>query len=350
MVGFPYTYGDIKDVGYEIKWVKNLVLKGTVHQTYKITQIISKYGLVKKVRIIFVTFVFVLGLSFASSEPVELIIQEKTQIEKQIVNSSLGQTIENSKNTSATSISRGGDLGKGSSPGARAKSNARAAVNKKVNDGKALKSKPGRKGVAEALTVNSFDKRRPASLNCLVRKFQPGPTLDPYNPGCGGGPRSITVLSGQSNEEIKVVVANDGSIINIEIAQVRDKGLHIPDFVDIDISNSRFNRGKIKKLKKLDYQDRLNYLRNKGNLSDKIVYEARDEILDFMTAPDTMMVPGFLRSSKIEGTVFINMRLGKIGFRDYGTNKFRTALSMDKKQIEDVANEGFHLFPKAGNR
>jgi hypothetical protein len=154
----------------------------------------------------------------------------------------------------------------------------------------------------------------------------------------------------KDQEEIKVVVANDGSIINIEIAQVRDKGLHIPDFVDIDVSNSRFNRGKIKKLKKLDYQDRLKYLRNKGNLSDKIVYEARDKILDFMTAPDTMMVPGFLRSSKIEGTVFINMRLGKIGFRDYGTNKFRTALSMDKEQIEDVANEGFHLFLKAGNR
>jgi len=163
----------IKDVDYEIKWVKNLVLKGTVHQTYKITQIISKYGLVKKVRIIFVTFVFVLGLSFASLEPVELIIQERTQIERQIVNSSLGQAIESSKNISATSISHGGDLGKGSSPGARAKSNARAAVNKKVNDGKALKSKPGRKGVAEALTLNSFNRRRPAALNCLLRKFQP---------------------------------------------------------------------------------------------------------------------------------------------------------------------------------
>jgi hypothetical protein len=215
MVGFPYTYGDIKDVDYEIKWVKNLVLKGTVHQTYKITQIISKYGLVEKIRIIFVTFVFVLGLSFASLQPVELIIQEKTQIEKQIVNSSLCQAIENSKNTSATSISRGGDLGKGSSPGARAKNDARAAVNKKVNNGKALKSKSGRKGVAEALTLNSFNRRRPAALNCLVRKFQPRPTLDPYNPGCAGGPRSITVLSGQSNtnsptkQPVREITAHD---------------------------------------------------------------------------------------------------------------------------------------------
>jgi hypothetical protein len=216
MVGFPYTYGDIKDIDYEIKWVKNLVLKKTVHQTYKITQIISKYGLVKKVRIIFVIFVFVLGLSFASLEPVELIIQEKTQIERQIVNSSLAQAIESSKNTSATSIFRGGDLGKGSSPGARAKSNPRAAVNKKVNDGKALKSKPGRKGVAEALTLNSFNIRRPAVLNCLLRKFQPRPTLDPYNPGCAGGPRSITVLSGQSNansptnQPVREITAHDG--------------------------------------------------------------------------------------------------------------------------------------------
>jgi hypothetical protein len=204
MVGFPYTYGDIKDVDYEIKWVKNLVFKKTVHRTYRVTQIISKYGLVKKIRIIFVTFVFVLGVSFASLEPVELIIQEKTQIERQMVNSS------------ATGISRGGDLGKGSSPGARAKNDARTAVNKRANDGKALKSAPGRKGVAEALTSNSFNRRRPAALNCLLRKFQPRPTLDPYNPGCASGPRSITVLSGQSNANSpasqpgREIIAHDG--------------------------------------------------------------------------------------------------------------------------------------------
>ena len=197
MVGFPYTYGDsdIKDVDYEIKLVKNLVyfVKGTVHQTYRITQIISEYGLVKKVKIIFVTFVFFLGLSFASLEPVE-----------------------SSENPSATSISRGGDLGKDSSPGARAKSNARAALNKKVNDGKSFKSESGRKGVAEALTLSSFNKRRPAALNCLLRKLQPRPTLDPSNPGCGGEPRSITVLSGQSNansltnEPVREITAHDG--------------------------------------------------------------------------------------------------------------------------------------------
>ena len=218
MVGFPYTYGDsdIKNLDYEIKLVKTLVyfLKGTVHQTYRITQIISEYGLVKKVRIILVTFVFVLGLSFASLEPVELIIQKENQIERHL--SSLVQAIESSENPSATSISRGGDLGKGSSPGARAKSDARAVINKKVNDGKSIKSEPGRKGVAEALTLSSFNRRRPAALNCLLRKLQPRPTLDPYNPGCAGGPRSITVLSSQSNpnsptnQPVREITAHDG--------------------------------------------------------------------------------------------------------------------------------------------
>jgi hypothetical protein len=191
MVGFPYTYGDIKNVDYEIK-------------------------LGKKVKIIFVTFVFVRELSFAGLEPVESIIQEKTQIGRQIGNSSLRQSIESSKNPSATSISRGGELGKGSSTGTRAKNDARAAHNKRVNDRKALKPKPGQKSVAEAFHLNSFNRKRQAALDCLVRQFQPRPSLDPYNPGCAGGPRSINVLSGQSNanspknQPVREITTHDG--------------------------------------------------------------------------------------------------------------------------------------------
>jgi hypothetical protein len=206
--------------------VKNLVyfLKGTVHQTYKITQIISEYGLVKKVRIIFVFFI---GLSFASLEAVESIIQEKTQIERQVENSSLGQAMESSKNPSAIIISGGGDLGKGNSAGARAKSDARAAVNKKV---KALKSKPGRKGVAEAWAPGTSKSSRPAGANRLAQQFSTGPiaggnklfgrfsaqpTPDPYNPGCSSGPRSV-VISSQSNANlpttqfVREITAYDG--------------------------------------------------------------------------------------------------------------------------------------------
>jgi hypothetical protein len=41
----------------------------------------------------------------------------------------------------------------------------------------------------------------------------------------------------------------------------------------------------------------------KQDFPDGIVYQARDEILDFMTAEDTKLVPGFLGDSKIEVTL-----------------------------------------------
>ena len=69
-----------------------------------------------------------------------------------------------------------------------------------------------------------------------------------------------------------------------------------------------------------------------------------------MTANDTKLVPGFLGSRKIEGTVFINLRLNinKVGFRDYDGYKFRTAMIINNKKILNLAETGFHLFPNAG--
>jgi hypothetical protein len=146
-------------------------------------------------------------------------------------------------------------------------------------------------------------------------------------------------------EEIKVGVANDGTFINILDSHVRDKGLHIPDFLDAETLDGKFD---VNEAKNLEYSDRLNYLRDKNNLPDDIVFQARDEILDFMTAQDTKLVPGFLGNSKIEGTVFINLRLNKVGFRDNGSYEFRTAMAMSDKKILELANTDFHLFPNAG--
>ena len=98
----------------------------------------------------------------------------------------------------------------------------------------------------------------------------------------------------------------------------------------------------------MDYIDRLNYLQDKKNLPDEIVFQAQDKILDFMTADDTRLVPGFLGHSKIEGTVFINLRLNKVGFRDYNNYKYRTALTMSDQKILNLAKTDFHLFPYAG--
>ena len=44
-----------------------------------------------------------------------------------------------------------------------------------------------------------------------------------------------------SIDEVKIAVANDGTFINAEKYQVRDKGLHIPDFLDAETLDGKFN-------------------------------------------------------------------------------------------------------------
>ena len=120
---------------------------------------------------------------------------------------------------------RSGDLGKGSSPGARTRSDARKAI---TNRPKAARSKPGGSGYAEAWSSNPSKQSRPAAANRLAHQFQTGPveggnglfgrfsarpTSDPYNPGCAGGPRSITVLSqskSSEQESVREIIAHDG--------------------------------------------------------------------------------------------------------------------------------------------
>jgi hypothetical protein len=105
---------------------------------------------------------------------------------------------------------RGGDLGKGSSPGARARSDARKAITNRAKGPKAAKSKPGPGGsvFAQAWLQNPSNRARPAAANRLAQQFQSGqaeggnglcgrfsarPTPDSSNPRCSGGPRSLTV-------------------------------------------------------------------------------------------------------------------------------------------------------------
>lgn len=157
-----------------------------------------------------------MGLRFGSLRPVEPIIQSQTQIERQLQHSSSTQpyqAIEASKSPSVSNLIKlsGGDLGKGSSPAARARSDAGKAI---TNKAKSTKFKSGGNIFAEAWSKNHSNRSRPAAANRFAQQFQTGPaeggnglfgrfsprpTPDPSNPGCAGGPRSITVLSGQRN-------------------------------------------------------------------------------------------------------------------------------------------------------
>lgn len=207
---------------FEIKEIKQLVnetfdfVKGTVNRVYKIKKLFYKHGILQKVKISFFTVVYCLGLLFGSSKPVEAIEvpPSQTQFERPLQRSDSTQADQAIKESESPSvrdllkISGGELLGKPSNPGGKARADARNAVSSRANGGK-LKS-----GVAEAWLQNPSIGRRPAAADHLAKHLQPGqpegnnglfgrfsarPAPDPYNPGCGGKPRSVTVLSNQSN-------------------------------------------------------------------------------------------------------------------------------------------------------
>jgi hypothetical protein len=146
-------------------------------------------------------------------------------------------------------------------------------------------------------------------------------------------------------ERLKISVSHDGSMTNVPASKVRDKSLHIPELVSKERLEGKFD---ITKVKDLEYEDRLNYLRDEKNLPDEIVFEAQDKIVEFLSAKDTVLVPGFLGSKKIRGTVFINLRLNQFGFRDQDSYDYRTAGHMSDNKIRKLAEADFHLFPTAG--
>lgn len=69
-----------------------------------------------------------------------------------------------------------------------------------------------------------------------------------------------------------------------------------------------------------------------------------------MTADATKLVPGFLGCRKIKETVFINLRLHKVVFRDSDGSKFCTAMTINNEKIRNLAETSFHLFPNAGKQ
>ena len=144
---------------------------------------------------------------------------KKTETDDQSVNSIRFKTgsgavieIQNQQNQTPEALKsaleiRCGNLGK-SGPGPKAKADARNAVNNRSP--KSAKSKSGGSGFAEAFTVKPKFPARPGG-NGLFGRFTPQPTPDPHNPGCTGGPRSITVLSGQRNSDSSTkLIAYDG--------------------------------------------------------------------------------------------------------------------------------------------
>lgn len=113
-------------------------------------------------------------------------------------------------------IPHGGD-GNSSQPskftaGSKAKGAARRDFARRQTGKKPTSGRSGGSPFAEAFTVEpKFPARPGGNGDGLFGRFTPRPTPDPRNPGCAGGPRSITVLSGQRNsDESTKLTAYDG--------------------------------------------------------------------------------------------------------------------------------------------
>lgn len=60
------------------------------------------------------------------------------------------------------------------------------------------------------------------------------------------------------------------------------------------------------------------------------------------------MAPRHLGAQKEEGTVFLNVTIGKFGFRDKYTSEYVTGGNMSAAKMRKVLESDFHLFPNVG--
>ncbi len=206
------TYNNKKNIKFEIQLVNKTIniLKGQVRKIYKITKVIFNSGLVQKIVLGFVTVVFFIALKLATLAPNPSVIesgpgiQSQTQIVKFVNSTSKNDQIKD-EDIQSPSVRKlldlnlvGGDLnGNPGNPGARARGD--------------LKSGKGKTSVlVEALAPQSYHASRPgagkglqtvSTENGLFGRFTARSRPDPSNPGCAGGPRSITVRSIQRDPE-----------------------------------------------------------------------------------------------------------------------------------------------------
>lgn len=101
-------------------------------------------------------------------------------------------------------IPHGGDGNSGQTSkftaGSKAKAAARRDFARRQTGKKPTSKRSGGSSFADAFTVErTFPARPGGNGDGLFGRLMPRPTPDPQNPGCAGGPRSITSLSGQHN-------------------------------------------------------------------------------------------------------------------------------------------------------
>lgn len=228
----PSTYNEQEHTTFERKLVKRTIdfFKGRVNEVYKITKVVFKSGVVKRIVIGFISLVFFFAVKLAilapnSSVP-EVGLGSRSPSQTEIVVSDSSSSSKNEQINHQTIQSpsvqklldlniRGGDLnGNPGNPGSRARGDLKSGKHSKKNSG-------------SGLGVEAFEPMNPSRRLHTVASEQNGlfgrftgrrPTIDPSNtnPGCAGGSNSITVWSvdrGQGTElqATREITAHDGT-------------------------------------------------------------------------------------------------------------------------------------------
>ena len=138
------------------------------------------------------------------------------------------------------------------------------------------------------------------------------------------------------------VTASDGSRVELEKEQLRDKAHHLDVFSKIKIPKT-FDLDYVKTL---DYKSRLEYVRDRSKLPEKTVFDMQMEASKFFRSTQTKAFSGSLGRNKIEGTLYINQRTRTVAFVNKSTSKCRTIIKMSDKQLQRLRDRNYHLFPK----
>ena len=208
MIGYPYSYGDI--LTPEI--ARNNRKQTVSYSVFIVTLWLYILGLCEPIQ----------SYSFGgkSETAISRVLEQKSPSMRQEGSVQPEQALKGTQGAqTALKIPSGGS--DKFSAGSKAKGAARRDFARRRNKGKSSGS---------IFAQGFFPQRqygsRPAAANRLAQQFQSGPakggnglfgrfsarpTPNPYNPGCAGGPRSITVVSGQRNSDLSTnLTAHDG--------------------------------------------------------------------------------------------------------------------------------------------
>jgi len=100
--------------------------------------------------------------------------------------------------------------------------------------------------------------------------------------------------------------------------------------------------------KSLKHKDRIEYL--KRTVPREYVIEYQIANAKSLSTGNFTEVPGFIGARKEPGTLYINKETRQVHFVNEKTNIWRTTVIKSRAGLIRLAQNGFHLFPNAGNQ